>query len=169
MSNFSNSFSEEREKYENYYIERHNTDVFINHKAVIPPFDEGVQILAGAVSYFLNYVVEGKNLFISVSVNAFPLTENGKVIPYGSVKVTRAGKIHNKSKLKVGEGVWDTDKKRMPLGSCNITLPEPNLQLVEVELELGYNVIPNNTRNIISPVPPYKKYTFELNSASRRT
>ncbi|WP_180094078.1 MULTISPECIES: PAAR domain-containing protein [unclassified Acinetobacter] len=167
-NNLTNSFSTEREKYINYYIPQNSTDIFISHKAVIQPFDEGVQVLSGAVSYFLNYVLNDKNLFISVSINAFPLSENGKVLPYGSVKVSREGKLLTTTKLTVGKGIWDTDKKKAPLGSCNITLPEPNLQLVEVELTLGYTVKPADSVGYVTPIPPYKKYTFKLNSAAKR-
>lgn len=167
-NSLTNSLNAEKEKYKNYYIPQNVTDVFISHKAVIQPFDEGVQVLSGAVSYFLNYVLNDKNLFISVSMNAYPLSEGGTVLPYGNVKVSREGQVINTSKLSIGEGIWDTDKKKQPLGSCNITLPEPNLQLVEVELTLGYTVKPADSVGYVTPIPPYKKHTFKLNSASKR-
>lgn len=72
------------------------------------------------------------------------------------------------TKLTVGKGIWDTDEKKAPLGSCDITLPEPNLQLVEVELTLGYTVKPADSVGYVTPIPPYKKYTFKLNSAAKR-
>lgn len=167
-NNLTNSFSAEKEQYINYYIPQNSTDVFISHKAVIQPFDEGVQVLSGAVSYLLNYVLNEKNLFISVSINAYPLSESGKVLPYGRVKISREGELLSVAKLTIGEGIWNTDKKKAPLGSCNITLPEPNLQLVEVELTLGYTVKPADSVGYVTPIPPYKKYTFKLNSAAKR-
>ena len=62
-NNLTNSFSAEKEQYINYYIPQNSTDVFISHKAVIQPFDEGVQVLSGAVSYLLNYALNEKSLF----------------------------------------------------------------------------------------------------------
>lgn len=89
----NNAFNAEKEKYINHYIPQNSTDVFISHKAVIQLLDEGIQVLSGAVSYFLNYVLNDKNLFISVSINAYPLSESATILPYGSVKVSREGKV----------------------------------------------------------------------------
>lgn len=63
---------------------------------------------------------------------------------------------------------WSTDKNKAPLGSCTIKLPEPNLQLVDVELELGYTAVISDTVGSVHPMPPIKKYKFSLNSAARK-
>ncbi|WP_249446091.1 hypothetical protein [Acinetobacter baumannii] len=62
------------EKYENYYSEQYKTGVYISNKAVLLG-DEGVTPVDGAVSYFLSYKVQGKELFLSVVINSTPLSE----------------------------------------------------------------------------------------------
>ncbi|OTG65052.1 PAAR domain-containing protein [Acinetobacter silvestris] len=166
-SNLNNNFSEKKDKTKIYYVERHTTDVFISHKAIIMPFDEGVQGLSGAVSYFLNYVLTGKNLFLSVTMDPNPIIHSAKIFPYGKATITREGENFGTTKLKVGSGIWNTDKGRIPLGSCNIILPDPNIQIVEVSLELGYTAQPSDSVGAVSPLPPYKKYKFTLNSYAK--
>ncbi|WP_080632045.1 PAAR domain-containing protein [Acinetobacter calcoaceticus] len=161
----TDSFRED--KYENYYIEQYKTDVYISHKAVLLG-DEGVTPLDGAVSYFLNYKVQGKELFLSVVINAAPLSHKGTVYPFGTAIVSREGKEIARTKLKKDKGYWPTDKNKAPLGSCTIKLPEPNLQLVDVELELGYTAVISDTVGSVHPIPPIKKYKFSLNSAARK-
>ncbi|MCH7336115.1 PAAR domain-containing protein [Acinetobacter sp. NIPH 2699] len=163
----SNNFFEDRDKYENYYIQQYRTDVFIGHKAVILG-DEGVSPLDGAVSYFLNYRVDGKALFISVVINAAPLSHKAKVYPFGTVTVSRKGEHIAKVKLTADSGFWPSDKNKAPVGSCTIKLPEPNLQLVDIKLELGYYAVISDTVGSVYPMPPIKKYEFSLNSAARR-
>lgn len=156
-----------KDKYENYYIEQYKTDVYISHKAVLLG-DEGVTPLDGAVSYFLNYKIKGKELFLSVVINAAPLSHKGTVYPFGTAIVSREGKEIARIKLKKEQGYWPTDKNKAPLGSCTIKLPEPNLQLVHVELELGYTAVISDTVGSVHPIPPIKKYKFSLNSAARK-
>lgn len=156
-----------KDKYENYYIEQYKTDVYISHKAVLLG-DEGVTPLDGAVSYFLNYKVQGKELFLSVVINAAPLSHKGTVYPFGTAIVSREGKEIARTKLKKEQGYWPTDKNKAPLGSCIIKLPEPNLQLVDVEFELGYTAVISDTVGSVHPMPPIKKYKFSLNSEARK-
>lgn len=156
-----------KDKYENYYIEQYKTDVYISHKAVLLG-DEGVTPLDGAVSYLLNYKVQGKELFLSVLINAAPLSHKGTVYPFGTAIVSREGKEIARTKLKSNQGYWPTDQNKAPLGSCTIKLPEPNLQLVDVELELGYTAVILDTVGSVHPMPPIKKYKFSLNSAARK-
>lgn len=165
--NLYSSLNGQKDNTKTFYVERNKTNVFISHKAIIMPFDEGVQGLSGAVSYFLNYVLTGRDLFISVMMDPNPIIHSAKIYPYGKATVTRRGENFGTTRLKVGSGVWDTEKGKIPLGSCTIKLPEPNISLVEVELELGYTAQPSDSVGFVTPIPPYKKYTFTLNSFAR--
>lgn len=165
--NLNSSLNGQKDKTKIYYVERNETDVFISHKAIIMPFDEGVQGLSGAVSYFLNYVLTGKDLFISVMMDPKPIINSAKIHPYGKAIIKREGKNLGTTRLQVGSGIWNTEKGKIPLGSCTIKLPEPNIQLVEVELELGYTARPNDSVGFVTPIPPYKKHKFTLTSYAR--
>lgn len=131
------------------------------------PFDEGVTGLSGAVSYFLNYVLTGQDLFISVMMDPNPIIHSAKTHPYGKATIKRKGQEFGATRLQVGSGVWNTEKGKIPLGSCTIKLPEPNIQLVEVELELGYTAQPSDSVGFVTPIPPYKKHKFTLTSFAR--
>ncbi len=50
------------------------------------------------------------------------------------------------------------------LSSCQNQI----LQLVDVELELGYTAVISDTVGSVHPMPPIKKYKFSLNSAARK-
>ncbi|AMW78901.1 hypothetical protein AMD27_08435 [Acinetobacter sp. TGL-Y2] len=163
----NSSYIGQQAKTKVYYVDRNETDVFISHKAIIMPFDEGVQGLSGAVSYFLNYVLTGRDLFISVMMDPKPIIHSAKIHPYGKVTIKRKGEDFGTTRLQVGSGVWNTEKGKIPLGSCTIELPEPNIQLVEVELELGYTARPNDSVGFVTPIPPYKKHKFTLTSFAR--
>lgn len=64
-------------------------------------------------------------------------------------------------------GVMNTENSKIPLSSCIIKLPEPNIHLVEVELELGYTARPSDSVGFVTPIPPYKKHKFTLTSFAR--
>ena len=61
---------------------------------------------------------------------------------------------------------WNTEKDRQPVGSCEITLPAPDLQAITVSLKLGFEGKFDNGK--VVPNPPYKTHTFTITSASRR-
>lgn len=162
------------EKYENYYIERNETDVFIQHKAVINPSEtdsKGVsllQMLSGAVSYFLNYRISGDDLFISVSINAHPLSNDAKIYPFGNVIVSRENKVYTTTNLKVESGFWNTSDNKEPVGSCKIHLPPPNLDTVRVKIILGYRANYNETTGLIIPSPATVSYQFSISSFAKK-
>lgn len=112
--------------------------------------------------------MKGRALFVSVSVDAAPLSHKGKVYPFGTVIISRTGEKHSETKLKKESGFWNIEKNKQPVGSCTITLPEPNIQIVEVRLELGYSAQISDSVGSIYPIPPLKVYTFKLNSAGRK-
>ena len=67
--------------------------------------------------------------------------------------------------LKNVNGIWNTEKGKEPVGFFNINLPEPDLLLLKVELDLGY--ILKFDGGTVAPIPSYKTHTFTLNSAAR--
>ncbi|ENX11935.1 hypothetical protein F895_03439 [Acinetobacter sp. CIP 64.2] len=168
----SDNFYEDKGKYENYYIERQKTE-YIKFKTVVTPYDEdrksakGVmsQVLSGTADFVLDYNLTGRKLFISVSMIPPRLKNDAAILPFGTVNVYREGKKLNQIALSVGQGFWDTSREKEPVGSCTIDLPEPNLQLVTVELIAGYRA--KFDGGLIIPMPPTTTFKFTLNSATR--
>jgi len=169
----TNHFYEDKGKYENYYIERQKTE-YIKFKTFITPYDEdrksakGVmsQVLSGTVDFVLDYKLTGQKLFISVSMIPPLLKHDATILPFGTINVYHEGQKINQSPLKVGGGFWDTSRDKHPVGSCTIELPEPNLQIVTVELIAGYRA--KFDSGLIIPMPPTTTFKFDLNSATRR-
>lgn len=173
QQSLTNSLTED-DKYENYYAELYKTDVYIAHKATIPSNEKGsrgvsiAQMALGAVSYFLNYRISGNELFISVSINAHPLSTQATVYPTGNVLISREGQDFGKTNLVIGEGYWGTSDNKIPVGSCTIKLPSPNLKEVKVKLELRYTAKYNETTWVVTPMPPSVTYVFSLSSFARK-
>lgn len=68
-------------------------------------------------------------------------------------------------KLKLDDGIWNTERGKEPVGFCNIDLPEPDLSLIKVELEMGYEARMDGGG--IYPNPRFVTHIFTLNSAAR--
>lgn len=178
QQNLNNSFTDNR-KFENYYIERNKTD-YVKFQAVLLPYDNdrfgrrggGVltQVLSGACSFIVTYIVKDKNLFVTVSYTP-PVVKNDakKIIPFATLRLykknNRNFEILSTENLKVGEGIWNSEHGKEPVGFCNITLPKPDLSLLKVELDMGYRLVFDG--GLVIPEPSFKKYTFTLNSAAR--
>lgn len=121
----NNHFSENKARYENYYIERNKTD-YVKFKNVIIPYDEdkrgwiGVtsQSISGACEYIVTYVLQGCNLFVTVSYIPPMLKVDAKILPFGSIKIfrqeARVFKNITQQNLEVSGGVWDTEKGKEP-------------------------------------------------------
>ncbi|SPL69124.1 PAAR motif protein [Acinetobacter stercoris] len=162
----------EKEKHEIYYIERNKTD-HVSFKTFLPPYDEdrksllgvATQVLSGACTFFVTYIVKDLELFITVSYIPPVLKNDAKIIPTGTVNISREKSLLTSKNLELKEGYWDTTKGKEPVGSCKIQLPEPNLQIVTVSIVLGY--IAKFDGGSLIPTPPSTKYTFTLSSASR--
>lgn len=125
-------------------------------------------MITGAVSYFLNYKVNGNELFISVSINAHPLSNDVKVLPFGNVTILRDGITLQSISLKKEAGFWDTSDNKAPVGSCTVLLPSANLSPVIVQLTLGYQAVHNGTVGSVIPSPATKTYKFTITSMARQ-
>lgn len=173
QENLTSNFAE-KEAYKFFYVENYKTNIFIQHRAVIQPSEKDskavslLQMVTGAVSYFLNYKITGNSLFISVSIYAHPLSNDAKVYPFGAVVVSRENKVYSTTQLKQESGIWNTEGKKSPVGSCTITLPSPNLQVVKVEVTLGYKAQYNDTVGYKHPMPPKVSYEFSISSFAKR-
>ena len=173
QQNLTNSFNSE-EKYEIFYVQNYKTDVFIQHRALITPSETDsigvglLQMISGTVSYFLNYRVMGSDLFISVSINAHPLSNDAKVFPFCEVVISRDNEIHTTTRLKKEPGFWDTSNNKSPVGSSTIKLPKPNLSVVKVKIKLGYTAQHNGSVGIVIPTPPTKSYEFSISSFAEK-
>lgn len=171
------NFSSQKEKYENYYIEQNRTQ-YVKFKNLILPYDEdkkgwiGVisQAISGACEYIVTYILKGRELFITVSYTAPPLKGDAKIKPFASVKIFREEvrdfKLITHKNLEIGNGIWNTEKGKEPVGSGTIILPEPNLSIIKVEMQMGYEAKLDG--GLIYPNPRYVTHTFTLNSAARR-
>ncbi len=127
-----------------------------------------LQMISGAVSYFLNYRVNGDDLFISVSINAHPLSNDAKVFPFGEIVISRDDKIYTTTRLKKDPGFWDSSNNKAPVGSSTIKLPKPNLSVVKVSVKLGYTAQYNGSVGIVIPTPPTKSYEFSISSFAKK-
>ncbi len=176
-NNLANNFSRNKENYENYYIEQNRTQ-YVKFKNLILPYDEdkkgwvGVvsQAISGTCEYIVSYILKGRELFITVSYIAPPLKGDAKIKPFVSVKIFREKardfKLLSQKNLEIGNGVWNTEKGKEPVGSGTILLPEPNLSLIKVEMQMGYEAKLDG--GIIYPNPRFTTHTFTLTSAARR-
>ena len=175
--NLTNSFNS-KEKYENYYVERNKTD-YVKFKTGIPPYDEdkkglfGViaQVVSGACDFIITYIVKNKELFTTVSyVPPTVKHDASKIIPYATLRLykekNRKFELLKTQQLKLDDGVWNTEKGREPVGFCNISLPEPDLSLLKVELDLGY--VLKFDGGTVRPIPSFVTHTFTLNSFARK-
>lgn len=59
-------------------------------------------------------------------------------MPFATAYVSREGKQITIKKIEDTIGFWNLDKSRVPIGSVEINLLEPNLSLVSIDLKLGY-------------------------------
>jgi len=173
----ANSFVSQ-DKYENYYIEQNKTD-YVKFKTGIPPYDKDKkgglgalsQLVSGVCDFIVTYVVDNKRLFITVSYIPPIVKYDAKsVIPSASVRLykDKDGKFELliNQKLKLEKGIWDTDRRKEPVGSCEIFLPEPDLSSLRAELDLGY--ILRFDGGTVTPIPSFMTHSFTLKSSSRK-
>ncbi len=172
INSFTNNIHAE-EKYENYYIEQDKTNIFKKFITILPPYDsdgKGFSILhslSGVISFFINYVLKGTKLFISISAYTDPLNRNAAVFPYATAYISRDQKQIAIKKVDDTTGLWNLDNGRVPVGSAEINLPKSNLSLVTVELKLGYAAQITGS-GVIYPIPAFTTFTFTLTSIAKR-
>lgn len=63
-------------------------------------------------------------------------------------------------------GYQDNSRGKEPVGSCTVKLPKPNLDVMKIVLELGYQAKLDG--GIIVPMPSFVTHSFTLTSAARR-
>lgn len=163
-----------KDEYENYYIEGSKT-VIVEFKNLLLPYDQdkanlfGVvaQALSGACSFEVSHKIQKRQLFITVTLLPPTLRADATIYTFGTLRLFKNKQpIGGPFALKVGKGFWNTEKDRQPVGSCEITLPAPDLQAITASLELGFEGKFDNGK--VVPNPPYKTHTFTITSASRR-
>lgn len=178
QQNLNNSFTDNR-KFENYYIERNKTD-YVKLLALLKPYETdkfgrrgggvAVQVLSGACEFIVTYIIKDKKLFVTVSyVPPVVKHEANKIIPFATLRLykenNRQFELLGTHKLKSDNGIWNTERGKEPVGFVNITLPEPDLSPLKVELEMGYKLIFDG--GTLLPSPSFVKYSFTFNSAAR--
>jgi len=163
-----------KDEYENYYIENKKTEI-VEFKNLLLPYDQDkasvfgimMQAMSGACSFEVSYKIEKRKLFVSATLIPPSLKNDAKLFTSGTLRLFKKDQqIGGPIMLKVGPGFWNTENDRQPVGSCEITLPEPDLQPIKVKLEMGFEGQFDNGK--VVPNPPYKTYTFTITSASRR-
>jgi uncharacterized Zn-binding protein involved in type VI secretion len=176
QNNLVNNFNRSEEQYENYYIEQNKTNYvkFINILLPYDPDKKGlggllIQAASGACEFIVTYTVQEKELFVTVSFIPPTLKGEAKIFPSASLKIyrekNREFKFITSKNLEKKAGYWSTEKGKEPVGFCKIALPEPNLSLMKVVLEMGYEARLDGGK--VVPNPSYVTHTFTLNSAER--
>lgn len=169
----SNTESFVKDEYKNYYIEQNSTK-YVKFKNGIFPYDEDKkniwgslsQAVSGVCTFVLTYVVKGQELFVTVSMVPPTLSGDAKIFPFATLELVHNNQSLGKTRLEQGSGVWATDKGKQPVGQCKVTLPKPDLSTIEATLTMGYSA--KFDGGTVWPNPPHTRYTFTLNSASRR-
>lgn len=163
-----------KDEYENFYIENTKTEI-VEFKNLLLPYDQdkanlfGVvaQALSGACSFEVSHKIQKRQLFITVTLLPPTLRADATIYTFGTLRLFKNKQpIGGPFALKVGKGFWNTEKERQPVGSCEITLPAPDLQAITASLELGFEGKFDNGK--VVPNPPFKTHTFTITSAARR-
>lgn len=162
-----------KDEYENYYIEQ-NTTNYVKFTNGIFPYDEDKKNLFGAISqavsgvctFIVTYILKGQELFVTVSMLPPTLSGDATIFPYATLDLVHNNQSLGKTRLEKGKGVWSTENSKEPVGQCKVTLPKPDLSTIEATLTMGYTA--KFDGGTVRPNPPHTRFSFTLNSASRR-
>ncbi|EMC2527606.1 PAAR domain-containing protein [Acinetobacter baumannii] len=162
-----------KDEYENYYIEQ-NTTKYVKFTNGIIPYDEDKKNLFGAISqavsgvctFIVTYILKGQELFVTVSMLPPTLSGDATIFPYATLDLVHNNQSLGKTRLEKGKGVWSTENSKEPVGQCKVTLPKPDLSTIEATLTMGYTA--KFDGGTVRPNPPHTRFSFTLNSASRR-
>ncbi|MCF4180424.1 PAAR domain-containing protein [Acinetobacter baumannii] len=162
-----------KDEYENYYIEQ-NTTKYVKFTNGIFPYDEDKKNLFGAISqavsgvctFIVTYILKGQELFVTVSMLPPTLSGDATIFPYATLDLVHNNQSLGKTRLEKGKGVWSTENAKEPVGQCKVTLPKPDLSTIEATLTMGYTA--KFDGGTVRPNPPHTRFSFTLNSASRR-
>lgn len=162
-----------KDEYENYYIEQ-NTTKYVKFTNVIFPYDEDKKNIFGAISqavsgvctFIVSYILKGQELFVTVSMLPPTLSGDATIFPYATLDLVHNNQSLGKTRLEKGKGVWSTENSKESVGQCKVTLPKPDLSTIEATLTMGYTA--KFDGGTVRPNPPHTRFSFTLNSASRR-
>lgn len=162
-----------KDEYENYYIEQ-NTTKYVKFINGILPYDEDKKSLIGALgqavsgvcTFIVTYILKGQELFVTVSMLPPTLSGDATIFPYATLDLVHNNQNIGKKRLEKGSGVWSTENSQEPVGQCKVALPKPDLSNIEATLTMGYTA--KFDGGTARPNPPHTKFSFTLNSASRR-
>ncbi len=162
-----------KDEYENYYIEQ-NTTKYVKFTNGIFPYDEDKKNIFGAISqavsgvctFIVTYILKGQELFVTVSMLPPTLSGDATIFPYATLDLVHNNQRLGKTRLEKGKGVWSTENSKEPVGQCKVTLPKPDLSTIEATLTMGYTA--KFDGGTVRPNPPHTRFSFTLNSASRR-
>ncbi|ETS72730.1 hypothetical protein P661_3217 [Acinetobacter baumannii UH2107] len=162
-----------KDEYENYYIKQ-NTTKYVKFTNGIFPYDEDKKNLFGAISqavsgvctFIVTYILKGQELFVTVSMLPPTLSGDATIFPYATLDLVHNNQSLGKTRLEKGKGVWSTENSKEPVGQCKVTLPKPDLSTIEATLTMGYTA--KFDGGTVRPNPPHTRFSFTLNSASRR-
>lgn len=162
-----------KDEYENYYIEQ-NTTKYVKFTNGIFPYDEDKKNIFGAISqavsgvctFIVTYILKGQELFVTVSILPPTLSGDATIFPYATLDLVHNNQSLGKTRLEKGKGIWSTENSKEPVGQCKVTLPKPDLSTIEATLTMGYTA--KFDGGTVRPNPPHTRFSFTLNSASRR-
>ncbi|ENU92122.1 hypothetical protein F971_02009 [Acinetobacter vivianii] len=162
------------DKYENYYIQQEQTE-YVKFKTFLFPYDEdkkgfigmAMQAMSGACTFIVTRKITGNELFVTATLIPPVLKGDATIYPTASIKLSKKGEqIGKVQKLTIGKGFWNTENDKQPVGSCTIQLPSPDLQTIDVHLEVGYEAKLDG--GVVVPNPRYTTHKFIINSATRQ-
>lgn len=94
------------------------------------------------------------------------LSGDAIIFPFATRELIHNNQSLGKTRLEQRKGVWATDKGQQPVGQCKVTLPKPDLCTIDVMITMGYTAKFDGGK--VRPNPPYTRFSFILNLASRR-
>ncbi|MGC9655778.1 UNVERIFIED_CONTAM: PAAR domain-containing protein [Acinetobacter pittii] len=163
-----------KDQYENYYIENQKTKM-VSFKPVLMPYDQdranllGVlsQMASGACTFEVTHQVKKDQLFVTATLLPPTVKGDAQIFPEGVLRLFKKGKqISDVIKLKVGKGYWNTENDKQPVGSCEVKLPAPDLEVIEAHVTLKYDA--KFDGGLVTTMPPDTTYKFTITSAARR-
>ncbi|MGZ2108784.1 PAAR domain-containing protein, partial [Acinetobacter baumannii] len=124
------------------------------------------QAVSGVCTFIVTYILKGQELFVTVSMLPPTLSGDATIFPYATLDLVHNNQSLGKTRLEKGKGVWSTENSKEPVGQCKVTLPKPDLSTIEATLTMGYTA--KFDGGTVRPNPPHTRFSFTLNSASRR-
>ncbi|HBJ5980712.1 TPA: PAAR domain-containing protein [Acinetobacter baumannii] len=163
-----------KDEYENYYIEQNKTTM-VPFKTMLMPYDQdrtnlfGVmsQMVSGACNFEVTHQVKKDQLFVTATLLPPTVRADATIIPRAVLRLFQKDKqISDTITLKVGKGYWNTANDKQPVGSCEVKLPAPDLEVIKAKLTMKYDA--KFDGGVVVTSPPDVTYEFTITSAARR-